>query len=60
MMVSDLLQQTGESAKPKSIRILYMEDEPGLARLFQRRMELAGYEVEIARDGQEEIGRAHV
>jgi signal transduction histidine kinase len=30
-----------------------MEDEAGLARLFQRRMELAGYKVDIARDGQE-------
>jgi signal transduction histidine kinase len=37
----------------KPIRILYMEDEAGLARLFQRRLELAGYQVDIARDGQE-------
>ena len=37
----------------KPIRILYMEDDPGLARLFQRRLRRAGYIVEIARDGEE-------
>jgi len=36
-----------------SIRILYLEDDPGLARLFQKRLERAGYEVTIARDGRE-------
>ena len=53
MAVSDLLQKTGGTSEAKPTRILYMEDEAGLARLFQRRMELAGYEVDIARDGQE-------
>ena len=28
-----------------SIRILYIEDDQGLARLFQKRLERAGYEV---------------
>ncbi|MBN1217595.1 MAG: hybrid sensor histidine kinase/response regulator [Anaerolineae bacterium] len=45
-------QQTQEN-QVKSIRILYMEDEVGLARLFQRRMEQAGFLVDIACDGQE-------
>jgi two-component system sensor histidine kinase/response regulator len=40
-------------AKTKPIRILYMEDNPGLARLFQRRLRRAGYTVDIARDGEE-------
>jgi DNA-binding response OmpR family regulator len=44
---------TGGKAQSKPIHILYMEDEVGLARLFQRRMELAGYQVDIAHDGQE-------
>jgi len=37
----------------KPIRILYIEDDPGLARLFQRKLSRAGYLVDIARDGQE-------
>jgi two-component system sensor histidine kinase/response regulator len=37
----------------KPIRILYMEDDPGLARLFQRKLRRAGYIVDIARDGEE-------
>jgi signal transduction histidine kinase/ActR/RegA family two-component response regulator len=34
-------------------RILYIEDDPGLARLFQRRLESAGYRVDVAGDGDE-------
>ncbi len=30
-----------------------MEDEVGLARLFKRRMELAGYQVDLAQDGEQ-------
>jgi two-component system sensor histidine kinase/response regulator len=54
MTINDDKQQpTDDKSKSKSIRILYMEDEVGLARLFQRRMEAAGYQVDVARDGQE-------
>jgi two-component system sensor histidine kinase/response regulator len=35
------------------VRILYMEDDPGLARLFQKKLRRAGYIVDIARDGEE-------
>lgn len=49
----DKQQPTDDNSKSKSIRILYMEDEVGLARLFQRRLEAVGYQVDIARDGQE-------
>jgi two-component system, sensor histidine kinase and response regulator len=53
MTPNEVPQTTTQNSKSKPIRILYMEDEVGLARLFQRRMELAGYQVDIARDGQE-------
>lgn len=39
------------ASKPAA-RILYMEDDRGLARLFQRRMEREGYRVDLAADGQ--------
>ncbi len=42
-------------SKSKAIRILYMEDDPGSARLFQKRLEQAGYVVDIARDGEESL-----
>jgi len=35
------------------IRILYMEDDPGLGRLFQKKLERVGYTVDLARDGQD-------
>ena len=40
-------------SETKPIRILYMEDDPGLARLFQKKLEREGYLVDIARDGAE-------
>jgi diguanylate cyclase (GGDEF)-like protein len=40
-------------SKSKPVRILYMEDYPGLALLFKRRLERMGYVVDIARDGEE-------
>ena len=37
----------------KPIRVLYMEDDVGLARLLQRRLEQAGYAVDVAPNGEE-------
>jgi PAS domain S-box-containing protein/putative nucleotidyltransferase with HDIG domain len=36
----------------EAVRILYMEDDRGLARLFQKRMQRLGYSVDIADDGE--------
>jgi diguanylate cyclase (GGDEF)-like protein/PAS domain S-box-containing protein len=43
----------------ESIRILYIEDDPGLARLMQKRLGRAGYAVDIAADGEEGIAKYH-
>jgi PAS domain S-box-containing protein len=40
-------------AESEQIRILCMEDDPGLARLVQKRLERAGYAVDLAHDGGE-------
>jgi PAS domain S-box-containing protein len=37
------------------IRILYMEDDPGLGRLFQRRLGRAGYVVDVAPNGKDGV-----
>lgn len=39
-------------SKSESIRILYMEDDPGLARLVQKKLERAGYTVDLAPNGE--------
>lgn len=51
---------SGSSANPgpsgdsePAVRILYMEDDAGLARLFQKRLQRLGYEIDLAGDGQE-------
>ena len=35
------------------VRVLYMEDDPGLARLVQKRLSREGYAIELAGDGEE-------
>ena len=42
---------------PRPIRILYIEDDPGLARLLQKRLGREGYTVDIAADGEEGIAK---
>jgi diguanylate cyclase (GGDEF)-like protein/PAS domain S-box-containing protein len=37
------------------IRILYMEDDPGLARLVQKRLKRSGYLVDVAEDGEQGV-----
>jgi PAS domain S-box-containing protein len=44
---------TSKMSESKPIRILYMEDDPGLARLFKKKLQRAGYAVDIAQDGEE-------
>jgi diguanylate cyclase (GGDEF)-like protein len=39
------------------IRILYVEDDPGLARLVQKKLGRAGYAVDIASDGKEGVAK---
>ena len=57
-MREDKLQDLQEnSPKSRAVRILYMEDDAGLARLFQRRLELAGYDVDVALHGEEGLSK---
>jgi PAS domain S-box-containing protein len=44
-------------AHSNRIRILYIEDDPGIARLMQKRLGKAGYTVDIAADGAEGIAK---
>jgi PAS domain S-box-containing protein len=44
-------------AQSAPIRILYIEDDPGLARLIQKRLGRAGYTVDIASNGEEGIAK---
>jgi len=39
------------------IRILYMEDDPGLGRLVQKRLEHVGYATDVALNGEEGLAR---
>lgn len=41
-------------------KILIVEDEEAIADLEKDYLELSGFTVEVANDGESEIGRAHV
>lgn len=45
------------SEEGRSVRILYMEDDAGLARLLQRRLQRHGYSVDIAGNGDDGLAR---
>lgn len=47
----------GGMERQRPIRILYVEDDPGLARLVQKKLERAGYLVDIAYDGEEGLAK---
>lgn len=41
----------------KPIRVLYMEDDVGLARLLQKKLEQAGYVVDVAYNGEDGLSK---
>lgn len=43
---------------PRQVRILYMEDDAGLARILQKRLMRLGYSVDVAHDGLDGLARA--
>ena len=40
------------SAPETTLRLLYMEDDPGLARLVQKRLRRENWAVDLAEDGE--------
>ena len=45
-------QKSSEFDLEKSLRILYMDDDPGMARLLQKHLSRAGYDVSVTHDGK--------
>jgi DNA-binding response OmpR family regulator len=41
----------------EEIRVLFVEDDPTLAEMYRTKLELDGYLVDIARDGEEALAR---
>jgi DNA-binding response OmpR family regulator len=41
----------------EEIRVLFVEDDPSLAEMYRTKLELDGYLVDIARDGEEALAR---
>src|SRR3990167_8665596 len=44
---------------PKGTKILMVDDDKMLIDMYKERLELAGYQVEISRDGEEGLAKVH-
>lgn len=44
---------------PKGTKILVVDDDKMLVELYKERLELAGYQVEVSRDGEEGLAKIH-
>jgi two-component system sensor histidine kinase/response regulator len=51
------MEGTAGMARTEPIHILYVEDDPGLARLVQKKLQRAGYMVDIASDGEQGVAK---
>jgi two-component system alkaline phosphatase synthesis response regulator PhoP len=43
---------------PETVRILVVDDEPSVVKMISKRLELEGYDVLVAMDGQEALKKA--
>jgi CheY-like chemotaxis protein len=56
------VEQDLSTAVPKKeedeVRVLFVEDDPAVAQMYKLKLELDGYSVEIATDGEQAVTRA--
>jgi CheY-like chemotaxis protein len=41
-----------DGASPEDVRVLFVEDDPAVAQMYKLKLELDGYQVEVAPDGE--------
>ena len=46
------------SSAEEEVRVLFVEDDPDLADMYRTKLELDGYVVSVAKDGEEALARA--
>lgn len=46
------------SSAEEEVRVLFVEDDPDLAEMYRTKLELDGYLVTVAKDGEEAVARA--
>jgi CheY-like chemotaxis protein len=44
--------QDGKAGSVDDVRVLFVEDDPAVAQMYRLRLELDGYQVEVAPDGE--------
>jgi CheY-like chemotaxis protein len=47
-----------EKREEDDVRVLFVEDDPAVAQMYKLKLELDGYSVEIAIDGEQAVARA--
>jgi CheY-like chemotaxis protein len=52
------LSTEAQSRQEDEVRVLFVEDDPAVAQMYRLKLELDGYSVEVATDGEEAVARA--
>ena len=48
----------GQNRQEDEVRVLFVEDDPAVAQMYRLKLELDGYSVELAADGEQAVVRA--
>lgn len=51
--------QRNMSQEPEEVRVLLVEDDPSVAQMYKLKLELDGYRVDVAPDGEKALSMAH-
>jgi CheY-like chemotaxis protein len=52
------LSSAMEKREEDEVRVLFVEDDPAVAQMYRLKLELDGYSVEIATDGEQAVAKA--
>jgi CheY-like chemotaxis protein len=52
------LSTAADRKEEDDVRVLFVEDDPAVAQMYRLKLELDGYVVEIATDGEQAVARA--
>jgi CheY-like chemotaxis protein len=55
---SSTLSTAADRKEEDDVRVLFVEDDPAVAQMYRLKLELDGYVVEIATDGEQAVARA--
>ena len=52
------MSTVAQNRQEDEVRVLFVEDDPAVAQMYRLKLELDGYSVEVAADGEQAVARA--